>query len=52
MDLDLIIRMCAFVGIFAVMVLGETSVPRCPSQTAKAKRRVTNLAWVGFNMLF
>jgi sterol desaturase/sphingolipid hydroxylase (fatty acid hydroxylase superfamily) len=52
MNIDLIIRISAFVGIFAIMAVWERLAPRRQWQTAKATRWVTNLAMVGFNTLF
>ncbi len=52
MNVDLIIRISAFVGIFAAMAVWEMMVPRRQWQTVKAKRWVINLAMVGFNTLF
>ncbi len=52
MNIDLIIRISAFVGIFAAMAVWEWMAPRRQWQTAKAKRWVINLAMVGFNTLF
>jgi len=52
MNVDLIIRISVFVGIFAAMAVWEMMSPRRQWQTAKAKRWVVNLALVGFNMLF
>ena len=52
MKLDIIIRITAFAGIFAVMVLWETLAPRRQWQTPKVKRWVINLAMVGVNSLF
>jgi sterol desaturase/sphingolipid hydroxylase (fatty acid hydroxylase superfamily) len=52
MNVDLIIRISAFVGIFAVMAVWEMMAPRRQWQTVKAKRWVINLAMVGFNTLF
>jgi len=52
MNIDLIIRISAFVGIFAAMAVWEMMAPRRQWQTAKAKRWVINLAMVGFNTLF
>ncbi len=51
MNVDLIIRISAFVGIFAVMAVWEMMAPRRQWNTAKAKRWVVNLAIVGFNSL-
>jgi len=52
MNVDLIIRISAFVGIFAIMAVWEMMAPRRQWQTAKAKRWVINLAMVGFNSFF
>ena len=52
MNIDLIIRISAFVGIFAAMAVWEWMAPRRQWQTAKAKRWVINLVMVGFNTLF
>jgi len=52
MNVDLIIRISAFVGIFAVMALWEMLAPRRQWQMAKGKRWVINLAMVGFNSFF
>ena len=52
MNLDLIIRITAFIGIFAVMAFWEVMAPRRQWQTAKIKRWVINLALVGVNTLF
>ncbi len=52
MNVDLIIRISAFVGIFAAMAVWEMMSPRRQWQVAKAKRWVINLAMVGFNTLF
>ena len=52
MNVDLTIRITAFVGIFAVMALWETMAPRRQWQTAKGNRWVINLAMVGFNSFF
>ncbi len=52
MNSDLIIRISAFVGIFAIMAVWERLDPRRPWQTASGKRWMTNLAMVGFNTLF
>jgi len=52
MNVDLIIRISAFVGIFAVMAVWEVLSPRRQWTTAKAKRWMVNLAMVGFNTLF
>ncbi len=52
MNVDLIIRISAFVGIFTAMAVWEMMVPRRQWQTAKAKRWMINLALVGFNTLF
>ena len=52
MNVDLIIRISVFVGIFAAMAVWEMMAPRRQWQTAKAKRWVINLALVGFNALF
>jgi len=52
MNVDLIIRISAFVGIFAIMAVWEIMTPRRQWQTAKAKRWVINLAMVGFNSFF
>ena len=51
MNVDLIIRISAFVGIFAVMAVWEMMAPRRQWNTAKAKRWVVNLTIVGFNSL-
>ena len=52
MNLDLIIRISAFVAIFAIMALWEIFAPRRQWCTAKAKRWMINLSMVGFNTLF
>jgi len=52
LNLDLIIRISAFIGIFAIMAVWEMLAPRRQLYTAKAKRWVINLAMVGFNTLF
>lgn len=52
MNVDLIIRISAFVGIFVVMALWEILAPRRQWHTSKAKRWVINLALVGFNSFF
>ncbi len=52
MNVDLIIRISVFVGIFTAMAVWEMMVPRRQRQTAKAKRWVINLAMVGFNSFF
>jgi len=52
MNEDLIIRISAFAGIFAVMAVWEILAPRRQWTTAKAKRWIINLGMVGFNTLF
>jgi sterol desaturase/sphingolipid hydroxylase (fatty acid hydroxylase superfamily) len=52
MNEDLIIRISAFAGIFAVMAAWEMLGPRRQLNTGKAKRWLVNLAMVGFNTLF
>ena len=52
MNEDLIIRISAFAGIFAVMAVWEMLAPRRQWTTVKAKRWIVNLGMVGFNMLF
>ena len=52
MNVDLLIRLSAFVGIFAVMAGWEMMAPRRQWHTAKAKRWVINLALVGVNTFF
>lgn len=52
MNVDLIIRITAFAGIFAVMVVWELMAPRRQWHTSKAKRWVINLALVAVNSLF
>jgi sterol desaturase/sphingolipid hydroxylase (fatty acid hydroxylase superfamily) len=52
MNVDLIIRISAFVGIFAVMAVWEVLAPRRQLTTSQAKRWVINLAMVGFNTFF
>lgn len=52
MNVDLIIRISAFIGVFAFMAFWEILVPRRQWQTPKAKRWMINMALVGFNTLF
>jgi sterol desaturase/sphingolipid hydroxylase (fatty acid hydroxylase superfamily) len=52
MNVDLIIRISAFVGIFGIMAVWERLAPRRQGSADKAKRWVTNLAMVGFNTVF
>ncbi len=52
MNVDLIIRITTFVGIFAIMAVWEMMASRRQWHTAKAKRWVINLAMVGFNSFF
>jgi len=51
MNVDLIIRISAFVGIFAIMAVWEPMAPRRQWHTPKAKRWLINLALVGFNTI-
>ncbi len=52
MNLDLIIRISAFVGVFVVMALWERQSPRRLWKTPKTNRWLINLGLVAFNSLF
>ena len=51
MNVELLIRISAFIGIFAIMAAWERLAPRRQWSAAKATRWVTNLAMAGFNTL-
>ncbi len=51
MELELLIRIASFLGIFALMVVWETMSPLRQWHTAKRKRWVINLALSGFNTI-
>ncbi len=51
MNLDLIIRISAFVGIFLIMAVWERQAPRRKWQAPRVQRWIINLGLVGFNSL-
>ncbi|MDH4195443.1 MAG: sterol desaturase family protein, partial [Nitrospirota bacterium] len=51
MNVELLIRISAFIGIFAIMAAWERLAPRRQWSAVKATRWVTNLAMAGFNTL-
>lgn len=52
MNLDLILRIAAFVGIFVMMAVWERVAPRRQATTPKSKRWMVNLGLVSFNTIF
>ena len=52
MNLDLIIRISAFIGIFAMMAVWEQMAPRRAWTASRSTRWGINLAMVGFNTVF
>jgi hypothetical protein len=51
MNVDLIIRSSAFIGIFAIMATWERLAPRRQWYAAKAKRWAINLVMAGIHLV-
>jgi sterol desaturase/sphingolipid hydroxylase (fatty acid hydroxylase superfamily) len=51
MEIETIIRLCAFLGVFVILATVEVFVPRRRLSTSKSRRWLTNLAIVALNRL-